>query len=162
MLVITMLLFEFVLRTGTSLDETTVHLFKLSFDGTLAGGKSLLAFFLVPLSLGLLVNSNTSCFPLGLGWCSESMLKLLHFLPGLSAAISQLNKTGLTIIGPGGRAFLVKVRIEIGSDLSAIWKLMGIGSASNTCSCPYCNITKEQRQYFGNPVSDLDVPANVR
>jgi hypothetical protein len=162
-LVIIMMLFEFVLRTGLPLSEETVYLFKLSFDGTLAGGgKSLLAFFLVPLSLGLLVQSNSSCFPIGLGWSTESMEKLTNFFPGLAEAIKTLNSAGLSIVGPGGRVFLIKIRVELGSDLSAIWKLMGIGSASNTHSCPYCMISKTQRQHFGSPFADLKNHENVR
>ena len=141
---------------------TTCHRWKLTFDGTDAGGKSLLVFGLIPLSLSAAVQSSTNVFPFGIAWVSESEQSLNSCIPNLTEQVAALEGTGgLPIQTPDGPRN-VPIEFEVAADMSSLWKLTGIGSASADHSCCYCMATHASRQHIGDPISDLSVPANWR
>jgi len=146
---------------GNEIDFEEVYRWKLSFDGTDCGDKSLLAFFLVPLSLGFNEQSSATVQLLGLGWGSESAATLNGYLPDIAAHLAYLHLYGLEIPTPDG-VKRVRMRVDIGADLSSIWKATGIGSGMAMCSCLYCAVTKLQRQVTGQELCDLMDPANWR
>ena len=70
---------------GGEVDYEKTLRWKISFDGTDCGDKSLLAFFLVPLDLGVpgqpSEQSSKTVQLMGLGWGSESTASLRGFIP---------------------------------------------------------------------------------
>ena len=148
-------------RGCTELRRGALLRWKLTFDGTDAGGKSLLVFGLIPLSLGVKAQSNSSVFPFAVSWVSESTASLTSTVPGLTECIAELHSNGLEINLPDG-VCQFPVRIDIAADMSSLWKLNGIGSASKSKSCIYCNASSETRQHIGDTISDLNNPANFR
>lgn len=119
---------------------------KLSYDGTVfaavSGNKSLEVFSVSPLSFPSILKPQScdSVFPFGIGWTKETAEMLEGYIPDLELSIATLNREGLRVCANSGP--YIPCRIEIGADLSAIWKGTGIGSAANICSCIYCDITK--------------------
>lgn len=135
--------------------------FKLSFDGTIAGGKDLLSFGLIPLWDIRYVQSSASVFPVGLAWCSEKKASLTVAIPGLTNGVQDLEEHGFSLNGPDG--FLrYNASIHIAADMASLWKLSGIGSAGNKHSCVYCNANNDEREYVGAEVTNLTVPSNWR
>ena len=148
-------------RGYTELRPDTLLRWKLTFDGTDAGGKSILVFGIIPLSLGVRSQSNASVFPLAISWASESSTSLVNTVPGLTECIADLHTHGLAIQLPEGVCHL-PVRIDVAADMSSLWKLNGIGSASKSKSCIYCSASSESRQHVGDTICNLHDPANFR
>ena len=141
---------------GYHLDFSKKIPFKVSFDGSNAGKKDMLAFGIIPLWDVKYVQVNTAVFPISVGFTSESKDSLEQCLPLLKESISYLNENGLMIYGPGQENLVhCDTSIDIAADLSSLWKLCGIGSAANTCSCLFCYNTKPGREDIGCDVSDL-------
>ena len=113
------------------------------------------------MSLEVKTQSNASVFPFAISWVSESTASLTSTVPGLTESIADLQNHGLAIQLPDG-VFHLPVRIDIAADMSSLWKLNGIGSASTNKSCVYCNASTESRQHIGDPRCNLNDPENVR
>ena len=135
--------------------------YKLSFDGTDAGGKDVLAVGVIPLWDIKKVQSNKHVFPIGIAWTGESKDSLEQCVPHLTEAVSALHRDGVTIDGPDGcRRY--KVEICIAADMASLWKLSGIGSASNTNSCIFCMATSAERENIRETADKFEDPANWR
>jgi hypothetical protein len=119
---------------------------KVSMDGTDCAAKQLVAFFLVPLSLGRNEQSNKNVMPIGLAWCQESADVLDNLLPNLAGQIAEVERDGITLPGQP----TLQVRIEIAADMASLWKGTRIGSDSNKHSCIYCNVSKQGREVVGS------------
>ena len=68
-----------------------------------------------------------------------------------------MNDEGFALT-PGGEK--IRCQIDVAADLSALWKVTGIGSAGNDKSCLFCDISKAQRQSFLN-TGDLRTDLNT-
>ena len=97
----------------------------------------MLAFFLVPLSLGFNEQSSKVVQLLALGWGSESSATLNGYIPHLRQDIHDLKTNGLQFLTPEGVIKIIRINIEIAADMSSIWKATGIGSASAALTCLY-------------------------
>ena len=136
--------------------------FKLSFDGTLCGLRSLLAFLLIPLSLVHSSQSNLHTMPIAIGWGTETAAALLNYIPQLTETIAELERDGITYDHADGTSTTFQVRVDIAADMSSLWKAGGIGGASSEENCIFCHCTAAERNDVGHEHGNLENVANQR
>ena len=136
--------------------------FKLSFDGTLCGLRSLLAFLLIPLSMVHSSQSNLHTMPIAIGWGTESAAALLNYIPQLTETIAELERDGIIYDHADGTSTTFQVRVDIAADMSSLWKAGGIGGASSEENCIFCHCTAAERNDVGHAHGNLEHVANQR
>ena len=143
------------IRTGAIKEEDVPHVIqaRITYDGAETAGHPGIIGYLVPLNLGLKVQSAHSAFPLFFCRCQESHENLKQELQDLCRWIPELESDGLSL-NLGGPITTHEVSFTQSQDMASMWKQCiteegtKVTSNCNAGACWVCGANKKNKHLF--------------